>query len=116
MREKSRCPYLLKQSPAAIVLAFFDRMGECPFQYEFCDILVLYGRKPRTKAPGQILAELDRLVMNCKELRRDKLSSSWSHYKTEILSQQVNLFLQLHNHLNLEVCALGPRLNALPQA
>src|SRR6476469_1534010 len=31
----------------------------CPFQCEFCDIIVLYGRKPRTKAPDQLLKELD---------------------------------------------------------
>ncbi len=33
----------------------------CPFQCEFCDIIVLYGRKPRTKDPAQLLAELDYL-------------------------------------------------------
>ncbi|MDB9495252.1 B12-binding domain-containing radical SAM protein [Spirulina major CS-329] len=33
----------------------------CPFQCEFCDIIVLYGRKPRTKNPEQLLAELQYL-------------------------------------------------------
>ncbi|BFM40449.1 DUF4070 domain-containing protein [Synechocystis sp. LKSZ1] len=33
----------------------------CPFQCEFCDIIVLYGRKPRTKTPAQLLKELDYL-------------------------------------------------------
>ena len=33
----------------------------CPFQCEFCDIITIYGRKPRTKSPAQLIAELDRL-------------------------------------------------------
>lgn len=33
----------------------------CPFQCEFCDIIVLYGRKPRTKNPEQLLSELQAL-------------------------------------------------------
>jgi len=31
----------------------------CPFNCEFCDIIELYGRKPRTKTPSQVLRELD---------------------------------------------------------
>jgi len=31
----------------------------CPFQCEFCDIITIYGRKPRTKARERLLAELD---------------------------------------------------------
>jgi radical SAM superfamily enzyme YgiQ (UPF0313 family) len=33
----------------------------CPFNCEFCDIIELYGRVPRTKTPGQMLGELDNL-------------------------------------------------------
>ncbi|MAY45397.1 MAG: B12-binding domain-containing radical SAM protein [Rhodobacteraceae bacterium] len=31
----------------------------CPFLCEFCDIIVIFGRRPRTKAPSQVLAEID---------------------------------------------------------
>jgi radical SAM superfamily enzyme YgiQ (UPF0313 family) len=33
----------------------------CPFQCEFCDIIEIYGRVPRTKSNAQILGELDAL-------------------------------------------------------
>jgi radical SAM superfamily enzyme YgiQ (UPF0313 family) len=33
----------------------------CPFNCEFCDIIVLYGRKPRTKTPEQLISELQSL-------------------------------------------------------
>jgi radical SAM superfamily enzyme YgiQ (UPF0313 family) len=33
----------------------------CPFQCEFCDIIEIYGRVPRTKTNAQMLAELDSL-------------------------------------------------------
>lgn len=31
----------------------------CPYDCEFCDITVLYGRVPRTKTPAQLLREFD---------------------------------------------------------
>ncbi|HZS08475.1 MAG TPA: DUF4070 domain-containing protein [Blastocatellia bacterium] len=34
----------------------------CPFQCEFCDIIEIYGRSPRTKSNEQMLAELDALL------------------------------------------------------
>src|SRR5882757_4969705 len=33
----------------------------CPFQCEFCDIITIYGRKPRMKTPAQLTVELDTL-------------------------------------------------------
>ena len=33
----------------------------CPFNSEFCDIIEIHGRRPRTKAVAQVLAELDQL-------------------------------------------------------
>lgn len=37
----------------------------CPYLCDFCDVTALFGRKPRTKSPEQIIAELD-------EIRRTK--------------------------------------------
>ena len=33
----------------------------CPFDCEFCDIVAMYGRLPRTKRPAQVIAELEAL-------------------------------------------------------
>lgn len=34
----------------------------CPFNCEFCDIIVMNGRIPRVKSPGQMIAELNALT------------------------------------------------------
>ena len=50
---------LLKFTKYVSMVVQFSR--GCPFQREFCDVITLYGRKPRTKSPHQLLAELDSL-------------------------------------------------------
>ena len=45
----------------------------CPFSCEFCDIIEIYGRVPRTKSNQQMLAELDAL----KHLGGAGQFSSW---------------------------------------
>ena len=51
---------LLEQKAYNMMALQFSR--GCPFQCEFCDIIVLYGRKPRTKSPAQLLRELDEIL------------------------------------------------------
>lgn len=36
----------------------------CPYDCDFCDITVLYGRRPRTKSKEQIISELDSLYFS----------------------------------------------------
>jgi radical SAM superfamily enzyme YgiQ (UPF0313 family) len=31
----------------------------CPYQCEFCDIIVIFGRRPRIKRPAQVIAEIE---------------------------------------------------------
>jgi radical SAM superfamily enzyme YgiQ (UPF0313 family) len=51
---------LLKMQHYAFGSVQFTR--GCPFQCEFCDIIVVFGRRPRFKTPQQIIAELEDLV------------------------------------------------------
>ena len=51
---------LLKMNRYAFGSIQFSR--GCPFQCEFCDIIVIYGRKPRIKTHQQIIAEFEALL------------------------------------------------------
>ena len=50
---------LIKMQRYSTMTVQFSR--GCPFNCEFCDIIEIYGRRPRTKAVVQALAELDQL-------------------------------------------------------
>jgi radical SAM superfamily enzyme YgiQ (UPF0313 family) len=69
----------------------------CPFQCEFCDIIVTFGRRPRLKTSAQIIAELealrrtrtrivfivdDNLIGNKKAIKpllREVIAYQWAH-------------------------------------
>jgi radical SAM superfamily enzyme YgiQ (UPF0313 family) len=71
----------------------------CPFQCEFCDIIVIYGRKPRVKRPEQLVAELD-------DMRRAGFHSAFivddnfigNKKKAKALLQQLVVWMELHNY------------------
>jgi radical SAM superfamily enzyme YgiQ (UPF0313 family) len=50
---------LIKMSRYSTMTVQYSR--GCPFNCEFCDIIEIYGRRPRTKAVSQVLAELGQL-------------------------------------------------------
>jgi radical SAM superfamily enzyme YgiQ (UPF0313 family) len=51
---------LLRQHRYASAPVQFSR--GCPFLCEFCDIITIFGRRPRVKRAAQVLAELDALT------------------------------------------------------
>lgn len=51
---------LLRMKDYALGSLQFSR--GCPFECEFCDIIVTFGRRPRIKTSRQVLAELDGLL------------------------------------------------------
>jgi len=51
---------LLRMKDYAFASVQFSR--GCPFECEFCDIIVTFGRRPRIKTAVQVLAELDAIV------------------------------------------------------
>lgn len=54
-------PHLHLASPRRYSAMAVQFSRGCPFTCEFCDIIEIYGRRPRTKTPEQILAELHQI-------------------------------------------------------
>ena len=71
----------------------------CPFQCEFCDIIVIYGRKPRVKDPAQLVAELD-------DMRRAGFHSAFivddnfigNKKKAKALLELLVVWMEQHNY------------------
>jgi radical SAM superfamily enzyme YgiQ (UPF0313 family) len=71
----------------------------CPFQCEFCDIIVIYGRKPRVKEPEQLVAELD-------DMRRAGFHSAFivddnfigNKKKAKLLLEQIIPWMEEHKY------------------
>ena len=72
----------------------------CPFNCEFCDVIELYGRTPRTKAPEQIVKELDALYKLGYRGHVDFVDDNFIGHKVkakEIL-RAVKEWCEVHNH------------------
>jgi radical SAM superfamily enzyme YgiQ (UPF0313 family) len=72
----------------------------CPFQCEFCDIITIYGRKPRAKEPAQIIRELDTLrALGWKnEVFIVDDNFIGNHHKALALSKELALWQVEHKH------------------
>jgi radical SAM superfamily enzyme YgiQ (UPF0313 family) len=72
----------------------------CPFQCEFCDIITIYGRKPRAKDSSQIIRELDALrALGWKnEVFIVDDNFIGNHHKALALSRELGAWQIQHNH------------------
>ncbi len=61
----------------------------CPYQCDFCDVTSLFGRRPRTKTPDQIIAELEALgdlrIIDMVLFADDNLIGNKKRARTELL-------------------------------
>ncbi|MEX1276334.1 MAG: B12-binding domain-containing radical SAM protein [Bacteroidota bacterium] len=73
----------------------------CPYDCEFCDITVLYGRVPRTKGSEQFLAEMEGLYTSGWRgnvfLVDDNFIGNTKKLKKEILPALIH-WMEQHNH------------------
>ena len=58
---KSPLPDYSLIKPGKYATAGIQYTRGCPYDCEFCDITALFGRRVRTKTPGQVISELDQL-------------------------------------------------------
>jgi radical SAM superfamily enzyme YgiQ (UPF0313 family) len=72
----------------------------CPFQCEFCDIITIYGRKPRAKEPAQVIRELDTLrALGWKnEVFIVDDNFIGNHHKALALSRELGAWQVEHHH------------------
>ncbi len=59
--QTSPVPMLGKLRPSAYELGVVQTSRGCPFECEFCDVIVYLGRKQRHKQPARVIDELEQL-------------------------------------------------------
>jgi radical SAM superfamily enzyme YgiQ (UPF0313 family) len=89
---------LLKLNDYLMIGVQFSR--GCPFNCEFCDIIELYGRMPRTKTPQQIVAELDTLYRLGHRGHVDFVDDNFIGHKSQAkeILRAVKVWSEAHGH------------------
>jgi radical SAM superfamily enzyme YgiQ (UPF0313 family) len=72
----------------------------CPFQCEFCDIITIYGRRPRAKTPKQVLRELDVLYSMGWHQEVFIVDDNFigNHHQALALSRELIEWQKVHNY------------------